>query len=76
MWSCDNPVRGPTSTKGQAERAGVAGDYVVAERNQDGSILLTPDTSIDAMRERLGLKSVGADEFEQTFGNLKIDDEG
>lgn len=54
----------------------IAGDYVVAERNQDGSILLTPDTSIDAMHERLGVEPVGEDEFEQTFGNLKTDGEG
>ncbi len=33
---------------------GLAGDYIVAERHPDGSVLLTPDTSIDGIRRLQG----------------------
>ena len=54
----------------------IAGDYLVAERNEDGSVLLTPDTSVESIHERLGTKPVGQAEFEEHFGDLPSDGEG
>ena len=55
---------------------GVAGDYVVDERHEDGSLLLRPDTSWEAIQRRLGVTSVTQEEFERHFGHLPTDDEG
>ncbi len=55
---------------------GLAGDYVVAEQNSDGTILLAPDTSIDAVRARLGTKPMSSEEFDHHFGDLPSDEEG
>ncbi len=55
---------------------GLAGDYIVAERNPDGSLLLAPDTSVDAIRKRLGTRPMSAEEFERHFGHLPRDSEG
>jgi hypothetical protein len=55
---------------------GVAGDYIVAERNADGTVVLAPDTSIEAIRKRLGTRPMTAEEFEEHFGQLPADAEG
>lgn len=55
---------------------GLAGDYVVAEQNEDGSVLLTPDTSAEAVHERLGTTPLTPAEFDEHFGELPTDDEG
>jgi hypothetical protein len=56
---------------------GVAGDYLVAERHEDGSLLLAPDTSIEAIRRRHNLKSATLGEFETEYGPvLSPDGEG
>jgi hypothetical protein len=55
---------------------GIAGDYIVAERNPDGSLLLAPDTSIEAIRRRQGTRPMTSEEFEQHFGDLPRDGEG
>jgi len=56
---------------------GVAGDYVVAEIHEDGSVLLAPDTSIEAIRRRHNLKSATLAEFEAEYGPvLSPDGEG
>lgn len=52
------------------------GDYVVDERLGDGRLVIRPDTSAAAIRRRLGLEQISADEFEQHFGHLPTDDEG
>jgi len=54
----------------------IAGDYIVAERNPDGSLLLAPDTSIEAIRKRLGSRPMSPEEFERHFGRLPRDGEG
>lgn len=54
----------------------IAGDYVVAERNPDGTLLLAPDTSVAAMQERLGLEPMTPEDFEEHFGDLPTDEEG
>lgn len=55
---------------------GLAGDYIVAERHPDGSVLLAPDTSVAAIRRRAGTRPMTPEEFEQHFGHLPSDDEG
>lgn len=54
----------------------VAGDYVVAERNPDGSLLLAPDTSIQGIGKRIGGRPMTEAEFEEHFGHLPTDGEG
>ncbi len=55
---------------------GLAGDYIVAERNADGSVLLAPDTSIEAIRARAGTRPMSPEEFQKHFGHLPSDGEG
>lgn len=55
---------------------GLAGEYIVAERHPDGSVLLAPDTSIDAIRKRAGTRPMTDDELTQHFGDLPTDTEG
>ncbi len=55
---------------------GIAGSYVVEERNDDGSLLLRPDTSIEAIQRRLGGRPMSDAEFEEAFGDLPTDGEG
>jgi hypothetical protein len=55
---------------------GVAGDYIVAERHPDGTVVLAPDTSIAAIRKRLGTRPMTSEEFEEHFGELPSDAEG
>lgn len=55
---------------------GVAGDYIVAERHPDGSVLLAPDTSMDAIQRRIGGRPMTDEEFERHFGDLPSDEEG
>lgn len=55
---------------------GVEGDYVVAERHIDGSVLLAPDTSAAAIERRLGVEPASQEEFDRAFGDLPTDGEG
>jgi hypothetical protein len=55
---------------------GVAGDYVVAERHPDGTVVLAPDTSIEAIRKRVGTRPMTPKEFDEYFGQLPSDVEG
>jgi hypothetical protein len=50
--------------------------YVVDEALQDGRLVLRPDTSITAVRRRLGTEPMSPEEFEATFGHLPTDEEG
>jgi hypothetical protein len=54
----------------------IVGDYVVEDRRSDGTLMLVPDTSIAAIRKRLGTEPMSAEEFELHFGDLPTDDEG
>ena len=54
----------------------VAGEYVVAERHADGSLLLAPDTSAQAIEARLGVEPASEDDFDRHFGGLPSDEEG
>lgn len=55
---------------------GLAGDYIVAERHPDGSVLLAPDTSIEAIRKRTATQPMSPEQFERHFGQLPSDGEG
>jgi len=54
----------------------INGEYVVKDEQPDGELTLVPDTSIAAVRQRLGTEPMSAEEFEQHFGDLPTDDEG
>jgi hypothetical protein len=54
----------------------IVGDYVVEDRRSDGTLMLVPDTGIEAIRKRLGTEPMSAEEFELHFGDLPTDGEG
>jgi hypothetical protein len=54
----------------------LSGEYVVDEVLEDGRIVLRPDTSAAAIRQRAGLEPVTDDEFQRAFGHLPSDSEG
>lgn len=58
-----------------------AGDYVIQEERSDGTLLLAPDTSAQAIRRRLGVREATAAEIEAFMAEhresmLPADDEG
>jgi hypothetical protein len=53
---------------------GVAGDYIVVERHEDGGLLLEPDTSVEAIRRRHNLRSATVAEFEAEYGPVLAPD--
>ena len=55
---------------------GIAGSYVLEERNPDGSLLLRSDTSVAAMQRRVGGRPMTDEEFEDASGGLPTDGEG
>ena len=57
-------------------RGDIAGEYVVEDRRPDGRLVLAPDTSIGAIRRRLGTQPMSAEEFGRHFGDLPTDGEG
>lgn len=54
----------------------LSGEYLIDEVLEDGRIVLRPDTSAAAIRQRAGLQSVSDEEFENAFGHLPTDGEG
>lgn len=53
-----------------------SGQYVVIEERTDGSLVVAPDTSIEAIRKRAGTRAMAPEEFEEHFGGLPSDGEG
>jgi hypothetical protein len=58
-----------------------AGDYIVAEERPDGTLVLVPDTSIEAIRRRVGTRAMTSSESEEFWREngplmLPADDEG
>lgn len=51
-----------------------AGEFVVLEERDDGSMVLRPDTSAAAMRRRLGITPATLEEFEAEYGPLQPPD--
>ncbi len=54
----------------------LSGEYLIDEVLDDGRIVLRPDTSAAAIRQRAGLQPVSDEEFEHAFGHLPTDSEG
>ena len=53
-----------------------SGEYVVIEERTDGSLVVAPDTSLEAIRKRSGTRAMTPEEFEEHFGDLPSDGEG
>ena len=64
----NKPTTSPQPARVTLTEAGVAGDYVVVERKPDGSVLLAPDTSIEAISRRLGGRPMTPEEYEEHVG--------
>jgi hypothetical protein len=52
----------------------VSGDYVIVEKQDDGSLLLAADTSMDAILPRHDLMPATLEEFEAEYGPLQPPD--
>jgi hypothetical protein len=52
----------------------VSGEYIVVEEREDGSLLLQPDTSMEAIRRRHNATSATLEEFEAEYGPLQPPD--
>jgi hypothetical protein len=46
------------------------GRYEILEQADDGTVVLGPDTSIEAIMRRTNTEPVSVEEFEQLFGHL------
>lgn len=46
----------------------LSGDYVVVEERNDGSLVVPPDTSADAIRRRHNMTPATLEEFEAEYG--------
>lgn len=52
----------------------IEGPYVVEETRSDGRLVISPDTSAQAIMERLGHESATLAEFEAEYGPVKPPD--
>lgn len=50
------------------------GEYLITEERPDGSLTLVPDTSFEAIRERLGTEPATLAEFEAEHGPVQPPD--
>lgn len=73
------------SLRGEPKSASVVAIEISLQHNhgqstdevfEDGRIVLRPDTSAAAIRDRIGAESVTDDEFERAFGHLPSYSEG
>lgn len=51
-----------------------SGDYVVVDERDDGSIVLAPDTSMEAIRRRHNAAPATLEEFEAEYGPVQPPD--
>jgi hypothetical protein len=68
-----NPVAAPPHVTLSGD---LVGKYVITDQRPGGELTLVPDTSIAAVRQRLGTQPMSAEEFERHFGDLPTDHEG
>jgi hypothetical protein len=54
--------------------AGGTGEYLIAEERPDGSLLLRPDTSVEAILDRMGARPATLEEFQADHGQLQASD--
>ena len=52
----------------------MSGDYVIVEKREDGSLVLQPDTSMEAIRRRHNATPATLEEFEAEYGPLQAPD--
>ncbi len=52
----------------------VSGDYAVVERRDDGTLVVAPDTSMEAIHRRNNLTPATLEEFEAGYGPLQPPD--
>jgi len=52
------------------------GRYEVREQHDDGTLLIAPDTSLEAIMRRLDSRPATAEEFQAALGDLPTDGEG
>jgi hypothetical protein len=52
----------------------LSGDYVVVEKRDDGTLVVAPDTSMEAIRRRHGATPATLEEFEAEFGAVQPPD--
>ena len=52
----------------------VSGEYIVIEKRDDGSLVLQPDTSMEAIRRRHKATSATLEEFEAEYGPVQPPD--
>jgi hypothetical protein len=52
----------------------LTGEYVVVEQRDDGSVVVKPDTSMAAIRRRLGVTSATLEEFVAEYGPIQPPD--
>jgi hypothetical protein len=52
----------------------VSGDYVVVEKRDDGSLVLRPDTSMEAIRRRHNATPAKLEDFEAEYGPVQPPD--
>lgn len=50
------------------------GEYLIAEERPDGSLVLLPDTSVEAILDRMGARPASLEEFEAEHGELGAPD--
>jgi hypothetical protein len=50
------------------------GEYVVLEERDDGSLVVAPDTSAEAIRRRRGMTPATLEEFEAEYGPIQPPD--
>lgn len=69
-----NPVAAPPHVTLSGDRAG---EYIVKDERPDGQLTLVPDTSAQAILDRLGHRRATLAEFEAEYGPVRPpDDEG
>lgn len=52
----------------------ISGEYIVVEKREDGSLVLQPDTSMEAIRRRHNATPATLEEFEAEYGPVQPPD--
>jgi hypothetical protein len=52
----------------------LSGDYIIVEQRDDGSVVVKPDTSMAAIRRRLGATPATLEEFVAEYGPIQPPD--
>ena len=63
------PMKGDTAVKVTLTEPEIAGSYVVAERREDGTLILRPETSEEVI-EQFADRVLEEDEFLESFDRL------